>query len=86
MYVITTRGPMDPTGFHGVPRGPEGSQGVPTHSVGGEACELPRVSGPLDIFLGKVIMYVISTRVSMDPMGFHGVARGSDTFHWSGCL
>ena len=53
----------------------------------------------MDIFLGKIIMYVISIRGSMDPTGFLGVPRGSegsqevpwvprgsDTFRWLGGL
>ena len=32
----------------------------------------------MDIFLGKIIMYVISIRGSMDPTGFLGVPRGSE--------
>ena len=47
----------------------------------------------MDIFLGKIIMYVIryqgshgSHRVLWDPRRSQGVPRGSDTFRWSGGL
>ena len=80
MYVISNRCSMDPTGFLGVPRGSEGSQGVPRGPKGFR--RIPLVGRPvnfhvyrdhvMDIFLGKIIMYVISIRGSMDPTGFYG--------------
>ena len=45
----------------------------------------------MDIFLGKIIMYIIRyvpgvPWVPQSSMESHGVPRGSDAFHWLGGL